>query len=39
MAREIAQEVAQDRGITLNSDKIGLPTLYEDDTRSRDYVK
>ena len=33
----MAQEMALDRGITLNSDKIGLPSLHEDCPRSRDY--
>ena len=36
---KMAQEMALDRGITLNSDKIGLPSLHEDGPRSRDYVK
>ena len=32
-------KMAQDRAITINRDKIGLPSLHEDGPRSRDYRK
>ena len=38
-AFQACTKMAQDRAITLNSDKIGPPSLHEDGPRSRDHVK